>query len=112
LCRKSRARRAFAYAVADTNASAPRNARQHRSRLSSLPGVIRLSLAWSRASRALGGASLRKVVIVTFVGRRDRFEWPLSSGAYGGLGSFAHCRIFQSGQSVAILLTWPVGVHR
>jgi len=29
----------------------------------------------------------------------------LSDGASDGLGSFAHCRIFESGRSAAILLT-------
>jgi hypothetical protein len=42
--------------------------------------------------------------LVRFV-RRNRFQRPLSSGAYVGFGSFAHCRIFESGRSAAILHT-------
>ncbi len=36
---------------------------------------------------------LRNVETVRFVGRRDRFEWPLSSGAYVGLGSMRDVRV-------------------
>jgi hypothetical protein len=32
-------------------------------------------------------------------------QWLLLDCGYGGLGSFAHCRIFKSGRSVALLLT-------
>ena len=55
---------------------------------------------------------LRNVVTVRFVGRRDRFEWPLSSGAYVGLGSIAPRKILESGQPVAVLLTTPGKVRQ